>query len=250
MEAQLHLNKMKKFLAFLLLISSIAEAQPISQMPTYIGNPADAWMPIVISNTNRKIASNVFFNSQFVTKTTADLAESANLYFTQARVRAALSVSGTGISYNAATGVFSADYTALDARYTTDLIFGPTIKITGEVTPQLDVDLTKLSRYKKTIADANYIITIDDEVIVLPDPAATRTATLPAASTMPGMSITIVCAATSTGEWVLMGSFVQTATTGTSPFIENFTNSGLAPGQRLNLHSINDNGTWRWFDLY
>lgn len=42
-----------------------------------------------------------------------------NLYFTTARAREALSASG-GISYNSSTGVFTADYTAIESQLVTD----------------------------------------------------------------------------------------------------------------------------------
>ncbi len=47
---------MKKVLVFLLFLSQLAIGQTkISDMPTYIGDPTGAWVPIVIGSTNRKI---------------------------------------------------------------------------------------------------------------------------------------------------------------------------------------------------
>lgn len=48
------------------------------------------------------------FNTDFALKSTSDLSEGTNLYYTDARARAAVS-GGDGIAYNSSTGVFSAD---------------------------------------------------------------------------------------------------------------------------------------------
>ena len=53
------------------------------------------------------------FDSDFSAKSTSDLTEGTNLYYTDARSRAAISGTG-GISYNSSTGVISADLTAID----------------------------------------------------------------------------------------------------------------------------------------
>lgn len=47
------------------------------------------------------------FNSAFAAKTTTDLAEGSNLYFTNVRARAAISSGGSPIIYNPSTGVIS-----------------------------------------------------------------------------------------------------------------------------------------------
>jgi hypothetical protein len=52
------------------------------------------------------IETDPLFNSKFSGKTTADLPEGSNLYFTAARTRTAVSA-GTGISYNSGTGIFT-----------------------------------------------------------------------------------------------------------------------------------------------
>ena len=247
---------MRKLLLFLLVLgplSSLAQGGQASQgikmfdFPPYSGNLSGFYLPIFDLNQNRMIDAGILFNNLLNTKSTSNLPEGTNQYFTEARARAAITVAGTGILFNPATGVFSMDFSTLDSRYTTNLTFDQTIKYSGET---LGVDLSKIHRYTKVVADADYNITADDECIVLPDPSVLRNCNLPPASSMQGLTITIICAATALGEWILVGSFVQTATTGSSPFTENFSNSGLAPGQRLRLTSINDNGSWRWFDTY
>jgi hypothetical protein len=79
------------------------------------------------------------FDSDFGTKTTTDLAEGTNEYFTTARARNSL-VAGSGIVYDSATGVIatagvvdlfdSADFnTAFAAKTTDDLTEGATFNI-------------------------------------------------------------------------------------------------------------------------
>ncbi len=52
---------MKRLLFFLLLIPAFSFSQlKISEMPTYSGNPAGAYVPAVIANTNRKIDAAYF----------------------------------------------------------------------------------------------------------------------------------------------------------------------------------------------
>ena len=42
--------------------------------------------------------------------TTADIGEGSNLYYTDARARAAVSVSGNALSYNSSTGVITSNF--------------------------------------------------------------------------------------------------------------------------------------------
>ena len=52
------------------------------------------------------------FDTDFALKTTTDLTEGTNLYYTDARARSAISVTGTGgLLYNATSGVITYDYT-------------------------------------------------------------------------------------------------------------------------------------------
>lgn len=51
--------------------------------------------------------TNTRFNTAFAGKSTTDLPEGTNLYFTNARSRSAVSATGTGLSYNSSTGVFT-----------------------------------------------------------------------------------------------------------------------------------------------
>lgn len=57
------------------------------------------------------------FNTDFSGKSTADLSESGNLYYTDARARAALSGSA-GVAYNSGTGAISLDTAAIRAEFT------------------------------------------------------------------------------------------------------------------------------------
>jgi len=284
---------MKNVLFFSLIISLFYSASAqvkISELPTYSGNPAGAYVPIVLLNTNRKIDASFFgygkvdsitigqgpaldsifewrngvksvpkitragstggggtetdptFNTQFAGKTTSNLSEGTNQYFTNVRARSAHSA-GFGQTYNPATGVHSTDTNALKPIFT-DILSGEFFtRVNGSIYPKVET----YNGDSKVVADANYTITLFDENIILPNPAATRTLTLPAASTMPKQTVTIYCAADVTGEWVLSGSYVQLGTTGA--LNENFINSGIATGDRLRLTSVNDNGTWKWFDL-
>lgn len=97
---------------------------------------------------------------------------------------------------------------------------------------------------RKRVADGNYTVAVTDAYLMLPDPAATRTLTLPAASTMKGHRVVIDCRSTSVGEWVLSGSFIQAGSTSTT---EDFVNSGLGAGTKYDLTSIDmGSGTWKW----
>lgn len=103
----------------------------------------------------------------------------------------------------------------------------------------------------KVLPDADYSITSADYAIMLADPTTTRTLTLPAASTMQGKELIIYCGFNTNGDWTLSGSFVQKNTTvATTSFTENFTNAGLVSGVTYRLVSVNDGGTWRWFDVH
>lgn len=66
------------------------------------------------------------FNTKFATKTTTDLTEGANLYYTNTRARSAFSA-GTGISYNSSTGVI----TNSSPDQTVSVSSGSGISVTG-----------------------------------------------------------------------------------------------------------------------
>jgi hypothetical protein len=92
--------------------------------------------------------------------------------------------------------------------------------------------------------DADKTVSATDGVIILPEPTAVRTLTLPDASTMANKTIKIVCRSSTTGRWMLSGSFVQKGTLGSSLAV-NFSNSGLVSGQTYILVS---DGT-KWYDI-
>lgn len=101
----------------------------------------------------------------------------------------------------------------------------------------------------KVVPNANYTVLSTDRFLILPDPTATRTLTLPPASTMQKKVIIIHCAASSVGEWVLDGSFVQFPALGTAATItEDFINSGFGSGERVILSSAEVNGSWKWIE--
>lgn len=100
----------------------------------------------------------------------------------------------------------------------------------------------------KAIPDADYTIGATDYYILLPDPSTTRTLTLGAASSFKGKHLIIDCRSTSTGEWMLSGSFLQAGTVGT--YTEDFVNSGLVTGKIYELMSIEvSTGTWKWVQI-
>lgn len=71
---------------------------------------------------------NSAFDTRFTTKTTTDLAEGSNLYYTPARARTAISATGTGLSYNSSTGVLTSTAltTETDPVFTASGAFGIT----------------------------------------------------------------------------------------------------------------------------
>ena len=60
--------------------------------------------------TSSVAVSSVNSQTGAVSLTTANIAENTNLYYTDARARSAISVSGNAISYNSSTGVITASY--------------------------------------------------------------------------------------------------------------------------------------------
>jgi hypothetical protein len=76
----------------------------------------------------------------------------------------------------------------------------------------------------KVLPDANYTILSTDKVLILNEPTSARTITLPAASTLPNKEITLIVKTTTSGRWILAGSFIQQP--GAS-ITEDFINSGL-----------------------
>jgi hypothetical protein len=102
------------------------------------------------------------------------------------------------------------------------------------------------SMQSKVLTDANYTITGVDGELVLPIPSATRTLTLPAASTLKGKNISIHNRG-GVGQWVLSGSYIQTGNNGLT---EDFVNSGLPSGKVIVLRSIDvGSGTWKWIQM-
>ena len=88
----------------------------------------------VLSVTTYKTSN---FNTDFASKSTTDLTEGTNLYFTNARARSAISVSGD-LSYNSSTGVLSVTTykttnfnTDFASKSTTDLAEGTNLYFTN-----------------------------------------------------------------------------------------------------------------------
>ena len=79
----------------------------LNELATAIGDDPN-FSVTILAQLNTKV-NNADFNSKFDTnlaaKTTANLAEGANLYYTDTRARSAISTSGTDLSYDAVTGV-------------------------------------------------------------------------------------------------------------------------------------------------
>jgi hypothetical protein len=90
----------------------------------------------------------------------------------------------------------------------------------------------------KVIPDANYTITSTDRILVLNEPTSARTITLPAASTLPNKEITLIVKTTTSGRWILSGSFIQQP--GAS-ITEDFINSGL---NAITYRLANDGNKW------
>lgn len=108
--------------------------------------------------------------------------------------------------------------------------------------------LAAVNGTNKVVPDANYTILSTDKTVILPNPSAQRTLTLPAASSMQNKEITIINWGDATSDWVLSGSYIQRTTTGgfTSSKSEDFVGSGLFVGN-ITLRSVNMTGsTWKW----
>lgn len=105
----------------------------------------------------------------------------------------------------------------------------------------------------KVLPDANYTVANSDKLLILTEPTAVRTLTLPVASTLTNQEINISCKSNTTGRWVLSGSFVQKGTNGTNPIAENFINSGLVTGTDYRLfsakHVYDGITSWKWYDI-
>ena len=86
--------------------------------------------PGVITSVNNKSAASI-------TLTTSDIAEGTNLYFTDARVRSAISATGD-LSYNSTTGVFSYTTPALSYDSLTGLPTLATVASTGSYNDLID----------------------------------------------------------------------------------------------------------------
>ena len=81
-------------------------------------NYVDGVTSAIQTQLDAKFASadfNSSFDTRLGTKSTTNLTEGTNLYFTDARARSALSA-GTGISYNSTTGAISADTTVIATK--------------------------------------------------------------------------------------------------------------------------------------
>lgn len=87
------------------------------------------------------------FDTRLATKTTSNLAEGTNLYYTPARARTAVSATGPGLSYNSSTGVFTS--TALtsesDPVFTASGAFGITAQNRTDWTTAYNKRVTALS---------------------------------------------------------------------------------------------------------
>lgn len=106
------------------VVSQGAETDPI-----FSASPAAGITQQFINNWNANYAvwGELTPESIFANRTTSNLPEGTNLYFTDARARAAVSA-GTGISYNSSTGVISSlitQYTDAMARAALFFVEGP-----------------------------------------------------------------------------------------------------------------------------
>jgi hypothetical protein len=119
------------------------------------------------------------------------------------------------------------------ARLTLDsVVHAPGLPTVTGVTQQLVLDGDVIKKQTivnsvgdiKVIPDANYTILSSDKVLILNEPTSARTITLPAASTLPNKEITLIVKTTTSGRWILAGSFIQQP--GAS-ITEDFINSGL-----------------------
>ena len=86
-------------------------------------------------------------NNWLTTKSTSDLAEGSNLYFTDARARKALSETITGIDYDDSTGVFS-------------LTSGYTIPLTASTTEWDTAYAARITSASAPLSIANHVLSI------------------------------------------------------------------------------------------
>lgn len=151
---------------------------------------------------------------------TDDLTEgSTNKYYTDARARGAFSLTTTGsgaATYNSSTGVLN--------------IPTPSSSTLGNAT---------------VLADANYTVTSNDYSLILPHTTASRTLTLPAASTLQNKILFIQNNGTASSDWVLSGSYFQA---GSGASTEDFINSGLdQQASTILVSSKSQDNTWHWW---
>jgi hypothetical protein len=127
----------------------------------------------------------------------------------------------------------------------TTIYLGSMLTGAGTSASPMNVDLAKVTGDGKVLPDADYTITTTDRVLILYQASVGRTLYLPSAAGF-ARDIYIVCNSTSSGNWLLNGSFVQKGTTGTiaSPPTENFINSGLASATIYHLVPI----AGKWYE--
>lgn len=91
-----------------LIASAPATLDTLNELANAINNDAAFASNIAASVATKLNTSdfNSYFDTRLATKTTSNVAEGTNLYYTDARARAAVSA-GTGISYNSTTGVIT-----------------------------------------------------------------------------------------------------------------------------------------------
>jgi len=80
----------------------------LKELATAIGNDPN-FAASIIAQINQKVSAddfNTLFSTQFATKTTTNLSEGTNKFYTDSRARSAITVEGAG-SYNSTTGVIT-----------------------------------------------------------------------------------------------------------------------------------------------
>ena len=89
--------------------------------------------------------------------TTAHIGEGSNLYYTDARSRAAISVSGNALSYNSSTGVITSNFEE-SPTFTGNVIIGTSTTTPSVHYDNLVIEYAKNLRFSERICEALFTV--------------------------------------------------------------------------------------------
>lgn len=182
------------------------------------------------------------FNSAFTSKTTSDLAEGTNLYFTNARARSALG-SGTGISYNSSTGVITnsaPDQTVSMANGTGISVTGtyPNFTVTNTAIPSAPTFNNNVSRSLSNAAGSTNQYTISASQNARVTYTITLSCSTPLLAGTASAQVYLEYSTNAGSSWVTVADVANAQTVGLSVSVaistpQNFVLSGEIPGGAL-----------------